>query len=72
MARPNDSAFPVPDPHDDTGLSVREHFAAMAMQGLVLLVRDDMCRISDEALARAARDSVRAADALLAALNEKT
>jgi len=28
-------AFPLPTPHSDEGMSLRDHFAAKAMQGLI-------------------------------------
>ena len=50
------------------GLTKREHFAAMAMQGLV--VKDEFC-IEDETVEIMASWSVKCADALLKELEKK-
>ena len=47
------------------GLTKREHFAAMAMQGILSGV---LSNLTDVEWAQVSRDSVRAADALLAEL----
>jgi hypothetical protein len=68
VSRATEPAFPVPglqtDP-DFNGLSVREHFAAMAMQGLLASETLDYHASSNESLARHA---VAKADALIAEL----
>lgn len=67
MSRANEPAYPVPglqaDP-DFNGLSVREHFAAMAMQGLVT----HHGTIGPIDLSETALRAVQMADALLAEL----
>ena len=63
--RGNEPAFPITDPTNDfhrPGLTKRELFAAMAMQG--------MCN-DYEHMANAADVAVFAADALLAALEDE-
>lgn len=70
MTNPNDSAYPVrlnpQDPHSDMGgLTKREYFAAMAMQGMMVA---DMK--SDEWSEIRARRSIRMADSLIAELNK--
>ena len=59
-------AFPIPGPLFATGLTKRELFAAMAMQGILA----NPCRqtSTSETYAEAAIDGVRYADALLAEL----
>ena len=63
-----DDVFPLTDYYDEkpvgitSGLSKREYFAAMAMQGFL---SDDI----DRDVAECAAYSVRQADALIAALN---
>jgi hypothetical protein len=64
-----DAAFPFPINHSDIcvikGLSKREYFAAMAMQGY--LVNNAKTGIKDDEISRW---SVEAADALIAELNK--
>lgn len=54
--------------HLERGLTIRAHFAAMAMQGMVR--RFSVSQESDEHIALDARDAVRYADALIAELNK--
>lgn len=71
MSRANDMAFPVPSgvgtPNDSEqlGLTIREHFAALAMQGLLASESLDYHASSSESLAKHA---VAKADALIAEL----
>lgn len=69
MSRANEPAFPLPLGNENiqpecAGLTKREYFAAMAMQGM--LANSD-CRTWD-----VSDDVVRAADALLAELAKKS
>ena len=61
---PNDASFPLISDHYliDCGLTKREYFAAMAMQGLLA---NDSALITSKA-----RDAVQAADALIEILNK--
>jgi hypothetical protein len=62
MTNPNDQAFPTKDKSD--GLTKREHFAALAMQGICTIPNQrDWREIAEASAARA--------DALIAALNQK-
>jgi hypothetical protein len=68
MSRANEPAYPVPGFKDDSafnGLSVREHFAAMAMQSILTgaVARGCPCHEWTEQ-----EMSVRVADALIAEL----
>jgi hypothetical protein len=76
MSRADEQAFPVPavaglpNGHAEygaAGITIREHFAAMAMQGV--LVRSHLTTNSQSACAKLA---VEHADALLAALSKPT
>lgn len=53
-----------------TGLTKREYFAAMAMQGIVSIIKE-IYGESRDAYKYAAEDAVKQADALINALNEK-
>lgn len=69
MTDPNSPAYPIPrefrhDTYD--GLTKREHFAAMAMQGL--LANPELSQQSYDTTAACA---IKQADALLAALNKE-
>jgi len=64
MTNGNDTAFPSNCEDDTDGLTKREYFAAMAMQGFL---SDGSQDLAPEQCARA---GVRHADALIAALNE--
>ena len=70
MTDPEDSAFPHSDRTDWThyGLTKREYFAAMAVQGYCANPSERAPWTSDEAVARWA---VHVADALLDVLNEE-
>jgi len=76
-AKDGGQAFPAPDfklaPYEQ-GMSLRDYFAAKAMQGELAAMRDpqgDVCGIaldaSDELLSRLARHYYRIADAMLKA-----
>lgn len=76
MTQPDDTAFPLSDISRDfyEGLSKREYFAALAMQGL--LANPEMTKLADETQGGAiessdiiASMSVTCADALIQALN---
>lgn len=61
---PNDPMFPRPDDFEgNPGITLREYFAAMAMQGFLHGQQDS------EFAAFRAKDAVIAADALIEALN---
>ncbi len=65
MTKPQDQAFPVPTTEHDGGhfgLTKREHFAALALQGIASRGATDP--------KYAAISAVMYADALIAALNE--
>jgi hypothetical protein len=64
--KPNDAAFPQ-NPHTalDTGLTKREYFAAIAMQGLVTVIHH-----TDRPY-NVAKAAVMTADALIEELNKK-
>jgi len=65
-----EKAFPFsPDHYSDSGLTKRELFAAMAMQGIIAAHNIYETGIDNEVNAKTA---VKAADALINALNEKT
>ena len=64
MTNGENPAYPVPEYTQVSGLTKRELFAAMAMQGL--LAHD-----SDRRIAYIADDAVEAADALIAELNKE-
>ena len=57
----NDGAFPVPDPYEELGLTKREYFAALALQGLLA---------HGNTLDEATEWAVYAADYLIEALND--
>jgi hypothetical protein len=62
----------IPRPENDEqfhhdGLTIRQHFAAMAMQGL--LANPELTKMDDAVMAMTCLD---AADALITALNSKT
>lgn len=59
-----ESIFSIPESYAERGLTKRELFAAMAMQGL-LASRDTLHATTDQI----ADDAARLADALIAALN---
>jgi hypothetical protein len=63
---PDDTAYPILDRVNCPGLTKREYFAAMAMQGLVANPDRDASVEQDSTL------SVKQADALIAALNKET
>jgi hypothetical protein len=74
MTNPNDSAYP----HKDLalkfyGLTKREYFAAMAMQGMMSLNPREMISMADPEMGTVgewvAKNSVTMADALIAELN---
>lgn len=65
---PTDQAFPAPETEWNyfaSGLTIREHFAALAMQGL--LSNPNHSGVAYEAII-----AVEAADALIAELNKET
>ncbi len=55
-------AFPVPGVFDYAGMSLREYYAGLAMQGLMTAARHSLTAIAEE--------SVRVADALIAELKK--
>jgi hypothetical protein len=74
MTRPNDAAFARASFHHDnfgrpdnaqTGLTKREYFAVMAMQGLITTEVHNDSRIN------LAKESIKLADALIEELNKK-
>ncbi len=70
MSRANFVAFPVPGLQDDetfNGLTIREYFAAMAMQGLLAQEAEGWSYSDPAKLAKAA---VARADALIAELSK--
>ena len=58
----NDGAFPVPDPYEELGLTKREYFAALALQGLLV---SDKTTVDE-----ATKWAVYAADCLIEDLND--
>lgn len=62
--RPNDAAF---GSEYGSGLTKREHFAALAMQGILAATPSKLDLYADEEVAS---ESLRHADALIAALND--
>jgi hypothetical protein len=68
---PRDLAYPGKDPNGNeyTGLTVREYFAALAMQGLLSQPAPDAFINQNESISLA-REAVLKADALIEALNE--
>ncbi|MFD2961605.1 MULTISPECIES: hypothetical protein [Olivibacter] len=69
---PNEPAYPIETIHEEfLGMSKREYFASMALQGLV---SNDSCKadivISKEMADTYAQDAVTLADALIKALNK--
>ena len=71
MTNGNDTAYPLPErytEHEDfDGLTKREYFAAMAMQGIIAAHNIYETGIDNEVNARTA---INAADALIEALNK--
>ncbi len=68
----NDTAFPIiylEGSHVYPGLSKREHFASMALQGRMVSAIPGAHNVDFISLAS---DAVRAADALIAELNKET
>jgi hypothetical protein len=66
MIDPNYPAFPVSGPNGESpGMSLREYFAAKAMQGLL-----SASYTEDWSYSRTAEDAVTAADALISELNK--
>jgi hypothetical protein len=66
MTQPNDAAFATGDEYwRQNGLTKREYFAAMAMQGL-LASKTEKAMFFE----RISNDAVNMADALITALNE--
>ncbi len=81
MINPDAPAFPVPLQDGETigqrgghispnGLTVREHFAAMAMQGILACEFDVEIQAGENQLQAIARCSVAQANALIAELNK--
>jgi len=77
--KPNDAAYPIDaeteratyrDGYGSAGLTKREHFAALAMQGL--LAKGAAAYMSASEYAAVADWSVEQADALIAALNKES
>ena len=70
----NDMAYPSPS-LEQPGLSIREYFAGLAMQGILAANSGQLCiearRSKVEPEDAVARTSVFFADALIAALNEE-
>lgn len=68
--KPHDTAFPCHEDLYDAGMSIREYFAAKAMQGILTTQTkaaiDSGMWLADESIAA---KSVRMADALIKALN---
>jgi len=69
MTKPNSTAYPRSGEHTDWGLTKREYFAAMAMQGLLANGSDVDLTLPDSTIG-ISRDAVEYADALIAALNK--
>lgn len=67
MIDPNDNAFPFDDKGPHYGLSKREYFAAMAMQGICANSIPGSHHMSQAT----AMDAVDYADALIAELNKE-
>jgi len=66
MTYKNDTVYPVTlDVHKEEGITKREYFAAMAMQGLISARAYDLCDIEYTAI-----DAVNMADALIKELNK--
>jgi hypothetical protein len=76
VSRANEPAYPVPGFKDDqtfNGLSVREHFAAMALQGMLANQLTGMAAAKvrrEEFMEMLAQDAVGHADALIAELSK--
>lgn len=74
MSDTSKRAFPVPPDTMNAyaGMTLREYYAGMAMQGELASEADGFCLrlLSDEEMKGRARGWARAADALLAALKE--
>ena len=77
MSRANEPAYPIGsgDMRDPTGLTLREHYAGLAMQGIlannvysVTIANSDKSKTVSESIAGVA---VLCADALIAALEAK-
>lgn len=79
MSKKDEPAFPVPlvegeallNGADPNGLSKREYFAAMAMQGLVSIPFEGMACDEKYKYKQAARGAVRFADALIKTLSQE-
>ena len=75
MTNRNDTINPSPEwvstENRDYGLTKREYFAAMAMQGLMAVQNKGETKSWGELLQRGAEISVQAADALIEQLNEQ-
>jgi hypothetical protein len=67
MTDPDDSAFP--DEAGSCGLSKREYFAAMAMQGFLSLCASDKTKYLEPSML--SHDAIALADALIAELNKE-
>ncbi len=66
--RPNDAGFPIPeDGVEEYGLTKREYFAALAMQGILSGCDVEYCESDSQQIALAA---VMNADALIKTLND--
>jgi len=73
MTQPNDSAFPVQIMEGINyahGLSIREYYAGMAMQGLLANATTDPEGLGANQAKSYASDAVYMADALIAELNK--
>jgi hypothetical protein len=72
---PNAPAFPWPDFRIDgkkaSGVTIRAHFAAMAMQGLLAnQLLEDLIDSGECVYGTIAKDAIKHADALIAELNK--
>ncbi len=72
MIQPNDPIHPITCENDDRGLTKREHFAALALQGLLNAHGTGLyneCHSFTESCQKRASMAVAYADALINALN---
>ena len=73
MTSPQHSAFPTPDNYCESGVTVREYFAAQAMTGFIsgMLASGNINDDREQVNSAVARYSVELADALIKALNKE-
>lgn len=73
--QPHDTVYPRPSVYNETGMSIRSHFASMAMQGLLASPKDGFTHDAEasapiETWQDLAKGAVQMADALIAELNK--